>query len=114
MKFNLNSFPVLVLFSLIFFFLNSGCGIKQPQVIAKKQFIEIYARLLIIDEMELSPEYKQLLRNEVLQQYKTTRADLYRTIEFYNSQPEKWVDILGKTRDRIDQLRTAKLKQTVR
>jgi hypothetical protein len=95
--------------SLLFFF---SCGVGHQKIISQKQFIEIYARLLIIDELELSTEYKERLRIELMQQYKITRADIDRTIAYYNSQPEKWIDLLGKIRDRIEKLRTTKLTQT--
>jgi hypothetical protein len=114
MPLKLKTFPLLLLVVIFFSWSSKSCRQEHPQVIGPKQFIEIYARLLIIDEMDLTPEYKELLRQELMQKYKITRTDIDQTITYYNSQPEKWVEILAKTRDRIEQIRTAKLTQPKR
>jgi hypothetical protein len=114
MKLKAKSFPILLLFIIFISWYTQSCRSEHPQVISQKQFIEIFARLLIIDEMDLTPEHKEKLRQELMQQFKVTRTAIDQTIEYYNSQPEKWVDLLAKTRDRIDKLRTAKLPQAGR
>jgi hypothetical protein len=111
MKLKAKSFPVLLLFLFFFSWSAQSCKSEHPRIIGQKQFIEIFARLLIIDEMELSPEHKEKLRQELLQQFKVTKTAIDQTIEYYNSQPEKWVDLLAKTRDRIDKLRTTRMTQ---
>jgi hypothetical protein len=111
MKVNAKSFPIILLLMIFSSWSAQSCRSEHPQTIGQKQFIEIFARLLIIDEMEITPEHKEKLRQELLQQFKVTRTAIDQTIEYYNSQPEKWVELLAKTRDRIDKLRTAKLAQ---
>jgi hypothetical protein len=114
MKCNAKSFPILLLLMMFFLFYDTGCRSRDQKIISKREFIEIYARLLIIDEMELSPEYKQLLRTELFKQYKKSRSDIERTIDYYNTRPEDWIDLLRRIRDRIEELRTAKLNQKIR
>ena len=112
MNIKVKSFPYFLFILMMVLFYSLACRTTHEKIIGKKQFIEIYARLLIIDEMDLTVEYKDRLRTELMQQNKITRVDIEKTINYYNTKPEEWIEILGKTRDRIEQWRTSKLTQT--
>ena len=54
MKFRVKTFPILQITIFFMFFILVSCEEENRNIINNDQFIEIYARLLIIHEMEIN------------------------------------------------------------
>lgn len=90
---------------MIFMITTYSCENKVVNIIETEQFIEIYSRLIIINEMEINKEYHDRLVDELLTQNNISIADIDSTISYLNGNPTKWVDILEKVRDRLQEIR---------
>ena len=102
---SLKSFPILQIIFLFFLISFISCSEKHSTTIDNEEFIEIYARLLIIYEMDISKEYHDRLIDELFREHNTTLVQIDSTLSFLNENPEDWVPILEKVRDRIQELR---------
>jgi len=105
MIFFIKSFPklqIIFIFSFIFLF---SCKSERSDVLDNEKFIEIYARLLIISEMDINKEYQDRLIGELYRDYGVSKAKIDSSITDLNAHPEEWAEILGKTRDKIQELR---------
>ena len=115
MKKSTNSFPKLqiMLFLILFF---SGCVSKSEErvLIKEQKFIEIYSKLLIISEMDITKEYHDRLISELMQTNGISLEDINYTIAYYDQQPERWITILQKVRDRIKELKSSQLQKSDR
>jgi len=106
MIFITKSFPKLkniFIFLLVILF---SCSADQPQALDNEKFIEIYARLLIISKMDISKEYQDRLITEMYRDFNISAADIDSSVAYLNAHPENWVEILEKTRDKIQKIRT--------
>lgn len=102
---NQNSFPKLQII-LIFFLLSLfSCSEKTTNTLDNEKFIEIYARFLIIYEMEVSKEYHDRLIGELFREFDTTIEQVDSTLAYLNRNPEKWVTTLDGVRNRIQEIR---------
>ncbi len=102
---SLKSFPKLQIIFLFFLISFISCSEETSVTIDNEKFIEIYARLLIIYEMEISKEYHDRLIDELFRVYNTTPDQIDSTLSYLNENPEKWVTTLEKVRNRIQELR---------
>jgi hypothetical protein len=99
------SFPKLqffLIFSLVSFI---SCREQVSPTIDNEKFIEIYARLLIIYEMEVSKEFHDRLIDELFHDYNTSADKIDSTLVSLNNNPEQWVSILERVRKRIQEIR---------
>ena len=101
----INSFPKLQIIFLFFLISFYSCSEKHSAPLDNEKFIEIYARLLIIYEMEISKEYHDRLLDELFREHNATKTKIDSTVSSLNRNPEAWVAILEKVRDRIQELR---------
>lgn len=102
MKQKTHSFQsLLIIFSL--FLIIMGCNEKKKVTIEKDQFIEIYSRLLIIHELEISKEYQDRLLGELFSEFQVTSSAIDSTIAEMNRQPDEWLDVLEQVRARIQE-----------
>ncbi len=101
----LNSFPKLQIFFLFFLISLISCSEKAETTIDNEKFIEIYARLLIIYEMEINKEHHDRLLDEVFREYNITSDQIDSTLVNLNENPEEWVKTLEKVRNKIQELR---------
>jgi len=101
----IKTFPKLqiITFFLIYFF---SCSSNTTEIIEEDQFIEFYARLLIIHEMTIAKEKQAQLVQNLMKSYQVTSEDLKNTLNYYNDHPEEWVPIIGKIRDHINQIKS--------
>lgn len=99
------SFPKLQFFFLFVLISFSSCSDNNVPTIDNEEFIEIYARLLIIYELEVSKDYHDRLIDELFRHYQTTPAQLDSTLSYFNQNPEEWVTILDEVRKKIQALR---------
>ena len=71
----------------------------------QSDFIEVYARLSIINEMQITTDIKQRLSMQLFDQHKTTEACFKQTVDFYHKSPEEWIIIIEKVKVRIQELK---------
>ena len=98
------TFPILQ-FSIFFvFFILYSCEEENKNIINNEQFIEIYARLLIIHEMEINKDYHDKLVSEIYREFNISSDQIDSTIAYYNSNPKEWVEVLLKVRNYINEM----------
>lgn len=105
MKKNLKSFPNNKIFIFLLTILLICCSSESKKIIESELFINIYAQLLIINELKIKNLNKESFTNDLLRKNNVSREDLNLALEFYKQNPEKWVSILQKVRDRIRELK---------
>jgi hypothetical protein len=103
MKLLHKSFPKLQIFICLCIFFSS-CSEERP-VIEDAKFVEFYARLLIINEMQINDEKHDQLVEKLMQEYQISSEALKQTLKYYNEYPEKWVEILSKIRTRLNEIK---------
>jgi hypothetical protein len=101
MKNNLNSFPNNKIIIFLLTFLMICCKNESINVIESSDFINIYAQILIINELKISKDKKDAFISDLLNRNNITRQDLNLAIESFKQKPEEWVSILQKVRDKI-------------
>ena len=104
MQFFIKSFPKLKTFIILCILFS--CKSEDSNIIEEAKFIEFYSRLLIIQEMRINDEKYAHLVEKLMQAYQISGADLKQTVQYYQRYPEKWVNILSKIRNRLDEFRT--------
>ena len=102
---SIKTFHKLQIFTILLTFCIS-CGSKNPDLIEQNQFIEMYARLLIINEMAIEKDQQDLLLQKLMHRYQVTNEDLENTLNYYNAHPEEWIPILSKIRERIKDIKS--------
>ena len=108
MMFFRKSFPVLQ-FCLAFACISS-CT-ENADIIEEPKFIEIYSRLLIINEIGVKKEFHDQLVQDLLTEYNVSLAKIENTIEHYHERPEQWAELTRRIRDRIQELKTDRYEQ---
>ena len=105
MKMKSKSFPKLQIFLTFMLFFVFFCEKEKTTTINKEQFIEIYARLLIINEMKVDKEFQDRLLQKLYTNNNITTADIDSTVSSYNSNPREWVEIYDLVRKKIQEIR---------
>ena len=105
MKLKSKSFPIFQFFLILMLFFVFFCEKEKTTTINKEQFIEIYARLLIINEMKVDKEFQDRLLQELYTNNNITTADIDSTVSSYNSNPREWVEIFDLVRKKIQEIR---------
>jgi hypothetical protein len=106
MKLESKTFPKLQIILVFLVIFLQFCHKEKAETIDKEQFIEIYARLLIINELKVSKEFHDRLLQELYNENNVTAAEIDSTISYYNSNPREWIDIYKRTREKIQKIRT--------
>lgn len=88
-----------------------GCKSENEPIISEDDFILIYAKLSIINELNVNKEYHDRLVSELLFEFNIQVYDIQRTVEFYQKNPRQWLTILEKVKEEIINLRR---KETVK
>ena len=110
MNMTLKSFH-FIFFSVCLLTVYVSCDTKGADIISKNDFIKIYSRLLIINEMKINKDHHDILIEELLRNNKITLSDLQNTINYFNENPEQWIEIINKVRDNLQQLKTEQQKK---
>lgn len=99
-----NLLLILLFFSISFLILIS-CKSKPP--IPEENFIKIYAGMTIMQDTSSLSQGK--IRENVLSSFHYSENDYYKTIEYYNSDPEQWAKFFDNVIAYIENLK-AKIK----
>jgi hypothetical protein len=106
MNINTKTFPRLQFLLLLSIFVTLlSCEQNRRINIDNEQFIEIYSRLLIIYELEVKKDTQLRLIDELFNEYNVTGTDVDSVINYLNSNPKEWVEILAQARDHIKEIR---------
>lgn len=71
---------------------------KEKPPIDERKFMFIYIDLISFpDSVQNQPQLIVSYRESVLMKHNVSKEDYVKTIEFYNSQPERWDEFFNKT-----------------
>ena len=97
------SFPRLL--KIIFIILLPlACSEKTEFRIAEQKFIDLYAHLLILDEIE-NDSTRPSVRQKFLSNAGISNIQIDSTLIYYKKNPEMWPEVMRQIRDRIKELR---------
>ena len=106
MKMKSKSFPKLHFFCLFVSVFLQFCQKEEALLIDKEQFIEIYARLLIINELRVNKSDQDRLLNELYTTNNVSLAEIDSTVSYFNSHPREWVEIYNRVREKIQKIKS--------
>lgn len=98
-------------FMLMLYFLSSCTSLNNP-TISESDFISIYAKLTIINELNVNKEHHDNLVEELLFEFNIQVNDIQKSVEFYQQNPRQWLEILEKVKNKITELRKKEVKKT--
>jgi hypothetical protein len=104
MKYMLKTFPKNTIVVIILLIMFIGCK-SGNECLDQTVFIELYARLSIINEMQINTDLKQKLAMQLFDQHSTTEACFKQTVNFYHQSPEEWIVIIEKVKKRMRELK---------
>ena len=96
----------------LLFILFLSCSSIDSPTISESDFISIYAKLTIINELNVSKEYHDQLVEELLYEFNIQVTDIQKSVAFYQKKPRQWLTILEKVKDKITELRKKEEKKT--
>jgi len=99
-------------FLLLMLFLLFNCTSKDNPTINESDFISIYSKLTIINELNASQEHRNKLVEELLFEFNIQVADIQKSVDFYQKNPRQWLEILEKVKNKITELRKKETKKT--
>jgi hypothetical protein len=105
MKMIPKSFPKLQIFLFILIFCFQSCQKEEPDIIEQEQFIEIYSRLLIINELKVEKNTQDRLLQELYKINNVSAAEIDSTVSYYNAHPREWVSIYNRLREKIQKIK---------
>jgi hypothetical protein len=103
---NRKTFPKLQFIFLFGLFMVYSCEQKAEMTIESEQFIEIYSKLLIINEMGVSKEYRDRLLDELYTNYDVNLAQIDSTLAYLNRHPQEWVEVLAAVKDSLQKMKS--------
>jgi hypothetical protein len=74
-------------------------------IIEQDTFVEIYAHLTIISEMQIPINSKQSLSKKLFTQHNITEDRFKLTVSHYHQTPEKWIFIIEQVKNKIQELK---------
>jgi len=98
----MKKFSLILLLTLIFFSCKSNYRIEE------KDFVNLYADLLILKEMYRGNDSGYIkARDSVYNVYKVNQFMVNKTLEYYNSDTEKWKRFFEKVVKRLEEQPTS-------
>ncbi len=76
----------------------------SPNLMSDEKFIDILARLMIIEQLKIGQNEKLPLIKEVFKEYNTTRTAFDAYKKYYENDTKHWITIYRKTEKRIKEL----------
>ncbi len=98
-----HSFKYILIFSS---FLSFFCGRETAPGIDEEKFIDVYANYLVLDELKVSDSLRTRYQSKLLSENMMTEEELRGSIAYYQDDPERWVDLLERLRDRIKEIKS--------
>jgi hypothetical protein len=99
------SFPrLLKLFIYIFLLLQLACAEKIEYRIPEPKFIDLYAHLLILDEIK-EDSIRLSYQERFLSHEGFSMVQIDSTLIYYKRNPDLWPEVMRQIRDRIKELR---------
>ena len=99
-------------FLLLMLFLLSNCTSKDYPTISESDFISIYSKLSIINELNVSKVHRDNLVEELLFEFNIEVSDIQKSVDFYQKNPRQWLEIMEKVKNEINELRKKGSKKT--
>ena len=99
-------------FLLLMLFLLSNCTSKDYPTISESDFISIYSKLSIINELNVSKVHRDNLVEELLFEFNIEVSDIQKSVDFYQKNPRQWLEIMEKVKNEINELRKRESKKT--
>jgi hypothetical protein len=91
---------LLVVFSLVF----SACDVEPP--IPEEKFMKVYVDLLIIQDTTTANNFSiDSVKSLVFTRHNISAGEYDATVNYYNSQPEKWVPFFDSTTAYVERLK---------
>jgi hypothetical protein len=84
-----------------------GCRSENEPIISENDFIVLYAKLTIINELNVNKERQDRLVAELLYEFNIQMSDIQKSVDFYQKKPRQWLAILEKVKEEINNLRRA-------
>ncbi|MGB9665420.1 MAG: DUF4296 domain-containing protein [Ignavibacteria bacterium] len=95
---------IIIIFLLAFFFFSC----KSNYRIEEKDFVNLYADLLILKEMYRGNDSGYIkARDSVYNVYNVNKSMVEKTLEYYNSDSEKWKKFFEKVVKRLEEQPTS-------
>ena len=101
MKFILLCSKILIFYCIIL----SSCSFDNTRSLDETEFIDVYARLTIINELNTNKEHQNKLVEELLYEFNIQVNDIQNSVEIYQENPRQWLSFLEKVKDKINELR---------
>ena len=98
-----HSFKYILIFSS---FLSFFCGRETAPGIDEEKFIDVYANYLVLDELKVSDSLRTRYQSKLLSDNMMTEEELRGSIAYYQDDPERWVALLERLRDRIKEIKS--------
>lgn len=95
-------YSICILLITIFFV---SCSQENESFISEEKFIPLYANILIINQLKVDGDYRDMLIAELLEEYNVKVIDIQNTIEYYQKNPELWIKILDKIKTHFLELK---------
>jgi hypothetical protein len=106
MQFSSIKFTLLVVLSLLL----SACDKGPP--LSEDKFIKVYVDLLIIQDTTTANNFSiDSVKSLVFTRYNISAGEYEATVNYYNSQPEKWVAFFDSTTAYVERLKKEAEKQ---
>ena len=99
-------------FLMLMLYLLSSCASLNNPTISDSDFISIYAKLTIINELNVNKEHHDKLVEELLLEFNIQVNDIQKSVDFYQQNPRQWLEILEKVKNKIAELRKKVIKKT--
>lgn len=92
-------------FLIFYCVLLSSCTSDGTRSLDETEFIDVYARLTIINELNTNKEHQNKLIEELLYEFNIQVNDIQSSVENYQENPRQWLSFLEKVKDKINELR---------
>lgn len=90
---------------LLFYFIFISACTSYTEALSETDFIEVYARLTIINELKTNKVHHDKLVEELLEEFNIQVSDIQKTVHIYQNNPREWLQILEKVKDKINEIR---------
>lgn len=87
-----------------------SCNQINSSKIDENKFIIIYSRLLVLNKLNISDQFKNKLITNLLQKYNVKSKHIQSSIAYYQQNPQDWAELLEKVNAQIIELHKNKYR----